>query len=271
MCGVYDIRAPTWSSVGRRTNKVPDRPLPGRRAARGRVLPGVHGGRRRPRARHRPARAAAPQPDPRVPVRDGARLDLRLRRLRALPRPRGGARQAGAATRRRTRRRHRLRHVRRACRRHVRDRRGRAAAGRAGSWCEAARRRTARGTTRRSRRSRPTGSGVGLEDVELRFGDSKEVPRGVGTFASRSVAMGGSAVVQAVDALKEKCAAVAAGRSMSLRERGGGRAGDPRRAPASSPSSSSRRAPTEPSSRSSARPVGCACCASPQWTTPGRS
>jgi carbon-monoxide dehydrogenase large subunit len=60
--------------------------------------------------------------------------------------------------------------------------------------------------------------GVGLEDVELRFGDSKEVPRGIGTFASRSVAMGGSAVVQAVDALKEKCAAVAAGRTMSLRE-----------------------------------------------------
>jgi aerobic carbon-monoxide dehydrogenase large subunit len=53
--------------------------------------------------------------------------------------------------------------------------------------------------------------GVGLEDVELRFGDSKEVPRGVGTFASRSVAMGGSAVLQAVDALKEKCLAVAAG------------------------------------------------------------
>jgi aerobic carbon-monoxide dehydrogenase large subunit len=62
--------------------------------------------------------------------------------------------------------------------------------------------------------------GVGLEDVELRFGDSKEVPRGVGTFASRSVAMGGSAVVQAIDALKERCDAVAArlGRSMSLRE-----------------------------------------------------
>jgi carbon-monoxide dehydrogenase large subunit len=60
--------------------------------------------------------------------------------------------------------------------------------------------------------------GIGLEDVELCFGDSKEVPRGVGTFASRSVAMGGSAVVQAVDALKEKCEAVAAGRTMSLRE-----------------------------------------------------
>jgi aerobic carbon-monoxide dehydrogenase large subunit len=60
--------------------------------------------------------------------------------------------------------------------------------------------------------------GVGIEDVELRFGDSREVPRGVGTFASRSLAMGGSAVVQAVDALKEKCEAVASGRSMSLRD-----------------------------------------------------
>jgi aerobic carbon-monoxide dehydrogenase large subunit len=51
--------------------------------------------------------------------------------------------------------------------------------------------------------------GVGLEDVELRFGDSREVPRGVGTFASRSVAMGGSAVVEAVEALKKNCDAVA--------------------------------------------------------------
>jgi aerobic carbon-monoxide dehydrogenase large subunit len=52
--------------------------------------------------------------------------------------------------------------------------------------------------------------GVGLADVELRFGDSQEVPRGVGTFGSRSVAVGGSAVVQAVDALKGNCLAVAA-------------------------------------------------------------
>ena len=51
--------------------------------------------------------------------------------------------------------------------------------------------------------------GVGIDEVELRFGDSREVPRGVGTFASRSVAMGGSAVVQAVQALKQKCDAVA--------------------------------------------------------------
>jgi aerobic carbon-monoxide dehydrogenase large subunit len=62
--------------------------------------------------------------------------------------------------------------------------------------------------------------GVEAEDVELRFGDSREVPRGVGTFASRSVAMGGSAVARAVDALKEKCNAVAArlGPNATLRE-----------------------------------------------------
>ena len=50
--------------------------------------------------------------------------------------------------------------------------------------------------------------GIAIDDVELRFGDSKEVPRGVGTFASRSVAMGGSAVLQAVDGLDERCRAV---------------------------------------------------------------
>jgi aerobic carbon-monoxide dehydrogenase large subunit len=62
--------------------------------------------------------------------------------------------------------------------------------------------------------------GVALEDVELRFGDSAEVPRGIGTFASRSVAMGGSAVVQAVDALKARCDAVAErlGGKVSLRD-----------------------------------------------------
>ena len=60
---------------------------------------------------------------------------------------------------------------------------------------------------------------VGLEDVEFRFGDSREVPRGVGTFASRSVAMGGSAVAQAVDELKRKCLALAA-RLMQVGEDG---------------------------------------------------
>jgi carbon-monoxide dehydrogenase large subunit len=41
--------------------------------------------------------------------------------------------------------------------------------------------------------------GVPIEAVELRFGDSAEVPAGVGTFGGRSVAMAGSAVAMAAD------------------------------------------------------------------------
>jgi carbon-monoxide dehydrogenase large subunit len=43
--------------------------------------------------------------------------------------------------------------------------------------------------------------GVGIDDVELRFGDSAEVPAGVGTFGGRSVAMAGSAIAVAADRL----------------------------------------------------------------------
>jgi carbon-monoxide dehydrogenase large subunit len=45
---------------------------------------------------------------------------------------------------------------------------------------------------------------IPIEQVELRFGDSAVVPAGVGTFGSRSVAVAGSAVAQAVDALIER-------------------------------------------------------------------
>jgi aerobic carbon-monoxide dehydrogenase large subunit len=47
-------------------------------------------------------------------------------------------------------------------------------------------------------------------DVVLEFGDSALVPGGTGTFASRSVAMGGSAIVRAVDQLREQCLRAAA-------------------------------------------------------------
>jgi aerobic carbon-monoxide dehydrogenase large subunit len=47
-------------------------------------------------------------------------------------------------------------------------------------------------------------------EVVLEFGDSALVPGGTGTFASRSVAMGGSAVVRAVDRLRERCLQAAA-------------------------------------------------------------
>jgi carbon-monoxide dehydrogenase large subunit len=52
--------------------------------------------------------------------------------------------------------------------------------------------------------------GVDVDDVVLRFGDSAVVPRGVGTFASRSVAMGGSAIVLAIDEIRAKCVKIAA-------------------------------------------------------------
>ena len=54
--------------------------------------------------------------------------------------------------------------------------------------------------------------GIPLDQIVLRFSDSAEVPRGVGTFGSRSVAVGGSAVAVAVDRLLER------GRSLAAHE-----------------------------------------------------
>jgi carbon-monoxide dehydrogenase large subunit len=51
--------------------------------------------------------------------------------------------------------------------------------------------------------------GVPLDDVELRFGDSAEAPAGIGTFGSRSLTMGGSAVAVAVDEIAEKARGIA--------------------------------------------------------------
>jgi carbon-monoxide dehydrogenase large subunit len=52
--------------------------------------------------------------------------------------------------------------------------------------------------------------GIPIEDVELRFGDSAEVPAGVGTFGGRSIPMAASAVAVAADRLAagEKSASV---------------------------------------------------------------
>ena len=52
--------------------------------------------------------------------------------------------------------------------------------------------------------------GIAMDDVVLRFGDSAVVPRGVGTFASRSVAMAGSSIVVAIDRLVERARRLAA-------------------------------------------------------------
>ncbi len=45
--------------------------------------------------------------------------------------------------------------------------------------------------------------GVGIDQITIRHGDSADVPAGVGTFGSRSVAMAGSAIAVAVDTLIE--------------------------------------------------------------------
>ena len=54
--------------------------------------------------------------------------------------------------------------------------------------------------------------GLGLDQVEIRYGDSAQVPPGVGTFASRSAIVGGSALVAAATALKQVAAERAAER-----------------------------------------------------------
>jgi aerobic carbon-monoxide dehydrogenase large subunit len=54
--------------------------------------------------------------------------------------------------------------------------------------------------------------GLEIGDVVMRFGDSGVVPRGTGTFGSRSLAVGGSAVALAAEELRERCRALAARR-----------------------------------------------------------
>jgi carbon-monoxide dehydrogenase large subunit len=52
--------------------------------------------------------------------------------------------------------------------------------------------------------------GVPLESIQIRHGDSAEVPEGMGTYGSRSIAIGGSALLVAADEVKRKARLVAA-------------------------------------------------------------
>ena len=54
--------------------------------------------------------------------------------------------------------------------------------------------------------------GVALEEVTVLWGDTEAVPPGIGTFASRSVAMGGSALAEACRELRETGASSAEAR-----------------------------------------------------------
>jgi carbon-monoxide dehydrogenase large subunit len=54
------------------------------------------------------------------------------------------------------------------------------------------------------------GLGVAIEDVDIIHGDTESVPFGMGTYGSRSLAVGGSAIVKSMDKIKEKGAKIAA-------------------------------------------------------------
>ena len=53
--------------------------------------------------------------------------------------------------------------------------------------------------------------GLPMEDVDVIFGDTLVIPQGVGTRASRSIVVGGSAVVQASQRVRAKATEIAAG------------------------------------------------------------
>jgi len=52
--------------------------------------------------------------------------------------------------------------------------------------------------------------GIGMEDVNVVHGDTENVPFGMGTYGSRSLAVCGSAIMKSVDKIKEKGARIAA-------------------------------------------------------------
>ena len=100
MTGCYDIPCAAGLGARRAHRQGADRSLPRRRPARGRVPARADRRPRRARARARAGRAAPAQPDPLLPAPERAGLDVRLGRLRALPRSGARAgRSPSAATR----------------------------------------------------------------------------------------------------------------------------------------------------------------------------
>ena len=99
---------------------------------------------------------------------------------------------------------------------------------------------TARATTPRSPRSPPTTSASSRATSQVRQSDTDATPYGWGTFASRSMVVGGGATHRAAGALAERVRRLAAhlleaaprGRRAARRPRGGPRLGRPRAGPA---------------------------------------
>ena len=193
--------------------------LPRRGPARGDVPARADGRPGGARARDGPGRDPAQELHPagRVPVPDAGRAPVRQRQLRRDPRPRARRGRDCVRVRRSAARRRRKRGKLRgigfstyieACGLAPSALVGCARAPQAGLWESAHgaraphrqghglhrhRTATARDTRRRSRRSWPSELGVPLEDVEVVHGDTARIPFGMGTYGSRSLAVGGSA------------------------------------------------------------------------------
>lgn len=54
------------------------------------------------------------------------------------------------------------------------------------------------------------GFGISVDDVEIVHGDTAQIPFGMGTYGSRSIAVGGSAIYQAIEKIKAKAKKIAA-------------------------------------------------------------
>src|SRR6202040_3679858 len=54
------------------------------------------------------------------------------------------------------------------------------------------------------------GLGIPIEQIEVSHGDTNKIPFGMGTYGSRSLAVGGSAVVKALDKVVNKGKKIAA-------------------------------------------------------------
>ena len=222
-----------------------DRRLPRRRPARGDVRHRADDGRARRRGRRRPARDPREELDQArgVPVHHGGRADVRLRQLRgrhrARPRrcsgttscapSRSGAASAGDPVQlgigvstftemcglapSRVLGQPRLRRRRLGARERA-DARHRQGRGR-----HRRQRRTARATRRRSARSSPTGSACPSRTSRCCTATPRSRHKGLDTYGSRSLVVGGEALVQAADKVIEKAKPIAAHLLEAVRRR----------------------------------------------------
>ena len=206
-----------------------DRRLPRRRPSRGHLLRRARDGHAGARAEDGSGRGAAEELHP---VRTSSRyatqmgavydsgdydkaLDLALKASNWT----GARRRARRGTEGRTARRPRAGDVRRGLRPRpvvvAADRRlgtlaGHRSSATAASAPPPARRRTARATRRPSRRCSPTSSACPIEHITILHGDTGVVKQGIGTFGSRSQAVGGTALHLAGGKVKAKMAKFAA-------------------------------------------------------------